>query len=131
MTDTVASTGRARTALLLTYTPRDGTNLDEYHDWLRQVDNPFFNSRPAVRRYVNWRVTDSRLGRADFTHFDLLEIEGDGGFDSVFGDAQIVAFARDWVRLWGRTPDPDAPDQSPNYHVYVCEQIAAPAGGRS
>jgi hypothetical protein len=30
------------------------------------------------------------------------------------------------VRLWGENPDPEAPDQSVNYHVYLCEQIAGP-----
>lgn len=123
---TTAPGSGGTTALLLTYTPRDGIDLDAYHEWLRRVDNPFFNGRPAVKRYVNWRVTESKLGVASFTHFDLLEIEGDGGFDSVFGDGVIVEFAREWVRLWGRVPDPDAPDQSANYHVYVCDRIAAP-----
>lgn len=122
MTDPVAPVK----ALLLTYTPRDGTNLKDYHQWLRDVDNPFFNGRPVVRRYVNWRVVESKLGDAAFTHFDLLEMAGSDGFDAVFGDGEIVAFARNWVRQWGRVPDPDAPDQSANYHVYVCEEIASP-----
>jgi hypothetical protein len=115
-----------RVALLLTYTPREGTNLAEYHDWLRRVDNPFFNGRPAVRRYENWRVVESKLGVASFTHFDLLEIEGAGGFEAVFGDPVIVDFAENWVRLWGKVPDPRHPDQSVNYHVYLCERVAAP-----
>ncbi len=123
----MSPTPRAPVALLLTYTPRDGVDLDAYHRWRREVDHPFFNGRPAVRRYVNWRVLEPKIGTPTFTHFDLLEIEGDGGFESVFGDEKIVAFARDWVRLWGRVPDPDAPDPSPNYHVYVCDQVAAPA----
>ena len=112
--------------LLLTYTPRRDVDLDAYHGWLRDVDNPFFNSRPVVRRYVNYRVVGSVLGAEGFTHFDLLEIEGDGGPDSVFGDAAIDAFARDWVRLWGEHPDPDLPDQSVNYRVMLCEPVAEP-----
>ncbi len=116
----------AAQALLLTYTPRRGVDLDDYHRWLREVDNPFFNSRPVVRRYVNYRIVAPVLGSEDFTHFDLLEIEGDGGADSVFGDAQIDAFARDWVRLWGEVPDPDLADQSVNYRVMLCEPVAAP-----
>lgn len=120
------STRTGAVALLLTYTPREGTNLADYHEWLQRVDNPFFNSRPPVRRYVNWRVVESKVGSADFTHFDLLEIDGDGGFESVFGDERIVQFAQNWVRQWGRVPDPEAADQSPNYHVYVCEAVAAP-----
>ncbi len=133
MNASTGAPGTARamtTALLLTYTPRAGTDLDDYHEWLRRVDNPFFNGRPAVRRYVNWRVVESKLGRADFTHFDLLEIEGDGGFEAVFGDPVIGEFAADWVRLWGRVPDPDAADQSVNYHVYLCEAVAAPPEAR-
>jgi hypothetical protein len=116
----------AKWALLLTYEPREGVDLDRYHDWLRAVDNPFFNGRPAVKHYANWRVADSKLGSAPFTHFDLLEIEGPTGYDAVFGDALIVAFARDWVRLWGKVPDPDTPDQAVNCHVCLCEHIAAP-----
>lgn len=112
--------------LLLTYTPRRGVDLDRYHGWLREVDNPFFNSRPVVRRYVNYRVVADVVGSEGFTHFDLLEIEGDGGADSVFGDAEIDAFARAWVRLWGEVPDPDLPDQSPNYRVMLCEPVASP-----
>jgi hypothetical protein len=112
--------------LLLTYTPRRGIDLDAYHRWLQEVDNPFFNSRPTVRRYVNYRVVKPVLGKERFSHFDLLEIEGDGGPDSVFGDNTIDAFARDWVRLWGEIPDPDAPDQSVNYRVLLCETVAAP-----
>lgn len=114
--------------LLLTYTPRRGVDLDEYHEWLRRTDNPFFNSRPVVRRYVNYRVVAPVLGTEPFTHFDLLEIEGDGGPDSVFGDAEIHDFARNWVRLWGEHTDPDLPDQSVNYRVLLCEPVAAPTG---
>ena len=117
-----------RQTLLLTYSPRPDVELDEYHRWLQQVDNPFFNGRPVVHRYVNYRVIAPVLGAESFTHFDILEIEGDGGPDSVFGDPEIHAFARDWVRKWGINPDPDAADQSVNYRVMLCEAIAAPCG---
>jgi hypothetical protein len=119
----------ARRTLLLTYTPRADADLDTYHRWLREVDNPFFNSRPVVHRYVNYKVAAPVLGAEEFTHFDILEIEGDGGPDSVFGDAEISEFARNWVRLWGIVPDPDAADQSVNYRVMLCETVAAPEGG--
>lgn len=112
--------------LLLTYTPRRDVDLDAYHRWLREVDNPFFNSRPVVKRYINYRVVGPVLGSEGFSHFDLLEIEGEGGADSVFGDPEINAFARAWVRLWGEVPDPDAEDQSVNYRVMLCEPVAAP-----
>lgn len=117
-----------RQCLLLTYTPRDDVDLDEYHRWLREVDNPFFNGRPVVRHYVNYRVAGPVQGEEDFTHFDILEIEGEGGPDSVFGDEEIAEFARAWVRKWGKNPDPDAADQTVNYRVSLCETVAAPEG---
>ena len=116
----------ARQTLFLSYTPRADVDLEEYHRWLQDVDNPFFNGRPTVRRYVNYRIVEAVLGSEDFTHFDILEIEGDGGAGSVFDDPEIAAFARDWVRLWGKVADPDAADQSVNYRVMLCETVAAP-----
>lgn len=116
----------ANKVLLLTYSPRDDVDLDEYHAWLRAVDNPFFNGRPTVKHYVNYRIAAPVQGIEDFTHFDILEIEGDGGPESVLGDAIIAEFARDWVRKWGNNPDPDAPDQTVNYRVSLCEPVAAP-----
>lgn len=112
--------------LLLTYTPRRDVDLDAYHHWLREVDNPFFNSRPIVRRYTNFRIAEPIIGSEGFTHFDLLEIEGNGDARSVFDDAEIDAFAKNWVRLWGEMPDPDLPDQSINYRVQLCEVVAQP-----
>lgn len=118
--------------LLLTYTPRAGVDLQEYHRWLAQVDNPFFNARPSVRRYVNYRIERSTQGEAGFTHFDLLDIASGADETSVFGDPEIAAFAREWVRLWGAVPDPDAVGQDANYHAHVCRAVAAPdrAAGR-
>lgn len=115
-----------RQSLLLTYTPRRGTILEDYHQWLREVDNPFFNSRPTVHKYVNYRISGPVQGNENFTHFDILEIEGEGGPNSVLGDEQIAAFARDWVRKWGAVPDPDHSDQVTNYRVSLCETVASP-----
>jgi hypothetical protein len=116
-----------RQTLLLTYTPRADVDLDTYHQWLRDVDNPFFNAQGVVHRYVNYRVVGPVLGQENFTHFDILEIEGDGGPDSIFGDGKISEFARDWVRKWGVDQDPDAPDQTVNYRVMLCEPVAQPS----
>lgn len=119
----------SKSTLLLTYTPREDVDLDAYHAWLREVDNPFFNGCPTVRRYVNYRIDSAVQGAENFTHFDILEIEGDGGVESVLGDEVIADFARDWVRQWGKVPDPDAPDQTVNYRVSLCATVAAPDAG--
>jgi hypothetical protein len=117
---------KAMATLMLTYTPRRDVDLEVYHKWLQEVDNPFFNSQPVVKRYVNYKVAGDVVGAVGFTHFDILEIEGDGGPESVFGDAQISAFAKNWVKLWGNVPDPDLADQSVNYQVVLVEAVAAP-----
>ena len=122
---------RSTAMLLLTYTPRDSIDLPQYHAWLRSTDNPFFNSRPSVHYYANWRVVASKLGSASFTHFDLLEIRDLQGYDAVFADSQIVQFAKNWVRQWGQNPDAEASDQSVNYQVFLCERIAAPASANA
>lgn len=126
--DSAPRKGRAnqKVMLLLTYTPRDDINLDDYHDWLRSTDNPFFNSRPSVKHYANWRVLEAKLGARTFTHFDLLEVRALDGYDEVFADPKIVAFAKEWVRKWGKVPDPGLKDESVNYQIYLCEQVAAP-----
>ena len=60
--------------LLLTYNLGEHVNQEEYEQWLRDVDNPFFNSVPGVKRYANWKVLDEKLGTVQFTHYDLLEM---------------------------------------------------------
>lgn len=112
--------------LLLTYTPRDDVMLEDYHRWLQEVDNPFFNSRPTVKHYTNWRVVEAKVGEQGFTHFDLLHADSLDGFGGVFGDEAIVEFARAWVAKWGQVPDPDRDDQSVNYQVSLCELVAGP-----
>jgi hypothetical protein len=120
---------RTGVMLLLTYTPREDTDLQAYHRWLREVDNPFFNSRAAVKHYANWRVVEPKVGAPSFTHFDLLYVEDLKGFEAVFGDEAVEKFAKEWVRKWGKVPDPELPDQSVNYHAYLCERIAGPDEG--
>jgi hypothetical protein len=47
-----------------------GVDLNLYHQRLSELDNPFFNRRPAVRRYVNYRMVDPVLGNEGLSHFD-------------------------------------------------------------
>lgn len=110
--------------VLLTYTPRADVDLGEYHRWLRETDNPFFNSRAVVRRYINYRVERSLMGGAGFTHFDVLEVEAGHEAEDVFADGEIAAFARAWLERWGVRPDD--PRDPVNYHVHVCRAVAAP-----
>ena len=43
--------------ILLTYRIRDGADADGYDDWLRTIDNPFFNAIPDAARFANFGAT--------------------------------------------------------------------------
>src|SRR5438477_577884 len=43
-------------AVFLTYTLPEDALARGYENWLRDVDNPFFNAIPGVGRYENWRI---------------------------------------------------------------------------
>jgi hypothetical protein len=102
--------------LFLPYTPRADSDARGYDQWLKTVDNPFFNSRPGVRHYSNWRLAS---GDANFTHFDFLLLESCFSPDDIWADAPLAAFAADWVRLWGVEPDGD-PAANYNCHIAQC-----------
>ena len=44
--------------ILITYNVREGAEADGYEQWLRDIDNPFFNSVPGIRHYTNWKVVE-------------------------------------------------------------------------
>ena len=77
-----------RAMLLLTYRLGDHVDAREYEQWLRDVDNPFFNTVPGVERYANWKVLDEKLGHVAFTHYDLLEIDDLAAWEKVWGNAE-------------------------------------------
>lgn len=114
-----------RAMLLLTYTLGEHVNHDEYEQWLREVDNPFFNSVPGVKRYANWKVLDEKLGTVQFTHYDLLEIDDLEAWEKVWGNEELQKFAQGWTQRWS-VHGPDEKYAGLNFQVMLCEEIAAP-----
>ena len=114
--------------ILLTYTPRAGTDLDEYDAWLRAVDNPFFNGVPGIARYTNWKVTGAR-SPVPFTHFDFMGLESLATAETVWQRQDMKDFTAEWRRLWGQGPE--ASDLSVNAHVYLFENEAGAGIARS
>jgi hypothetical protein len=110
---------------VLQYTPRADAASRGYDDWLRSVDNPFFNSVPGIALYENWKVHTPLLGTPDYTYFDLMYIDTAIGIEGVWSNPKVAAFAADWTRQWGKVADPNV-DQSVNYTVTICEEIAGP-----
>lgn len=110
---------------VLQYTPRADSADRGYEQWLRDVDNPFFNGVPGIVRYENWKVHAPLLGTPDYAYFDLMYLDGQAAIERVWSNPTVVEFAAEWTRKWGRVPDP-AVDQAVNYRVTICEEIAGP-----
>lgn len=124
MADATAPVG-----FFLSYTPREDALRRGYEAWLRETDNPFFNSVPGVHRYVNWRVASSPVPAVPFGWFDFLELDGRGAVDPVWSNVALQQFAANWTDLWGRVPD--AEDLSINYQVFLCEGRRTAAGSET
>jgi hypothetical protein len=114
-----------QTMLFLPYTPRADSAERGYEQWLRDVDNPFFNSRPPVLHYTNWKVAGGATEAFPYDYFDFLLIAPGKTAEDVWGDPPLAAFAADWVRLWGKEPDGDP---ALSYQCYLAEYVTGEAG---
>lgn len=84
------------TMVLIVYNTNADALARGYEPWLRETDCPFFNQIPGIAYYANWKVA----GPSDFSYFDFLVVE-DGQLEAVWFNAELDAFRREWVRLWG------------------------------
>lgn len=116
---------KRRAMILLTYRLGDQVDHAEYEAWLREVDNPFFNSVPGIVRYANWKVVDDMVGKVDFTHYDLLEVEDVDSWEKVWNNEELQAFAHAWTERWS-VHGTDPKYVGINYQVMLAEEIAAP-----
>ncbi len=112
-------------ALVLTYSPRDGAEDDGYADWVRRVDNPFFNAVPGIVGYTNWRITESG-GNVPYGYFDILGLQDLASFDRVWLSEDVRAFTAGWREKWGAEPGTDS---DLNSHVYLLERVSAKSAG--
>lgn len=116
-------TTRTSHAAFISYTPRADAHDRGYDDWLREVDNPFLNSIPAILSYTNWRVEGAVVGEPPYTDYDLMDIAGPEGWDAMVADDDMREFALGWIREWGQAPDGEMDE---NFQVNVAEVIATP-----
>lgn len=120
-----SSTSEFTAALVLTYSPREGAEDDGYADWVRRVDNPFFNAVPGIVRYSNWRIIK---GRCDlpYAYFDILVLQDLMSFDRVWLGDEVRAFRAEWRDKWGAEPGTDS---ALNSHVYLLELVSGKIAG--
>ena len=107
-------------ALVLTYSPRDRAEEEGYADWIRRVDNPFFNGVPGIVHYTNWRIVEG-MAKVPYGYFDILALEDSASFDSVWLSDDVRAFTAVWRDKWGAEPGTDS---DRNSHVYLCERVS-------
>jgi hypothetical protein len=120
---------RTRRSLFLPNTPRSDARARGYEDWLRTVDNPFFNSQPGIAGYSNFKVVEAKCGSVEYSDFDLVYIDEDKSFEDIFiGNAEAQQFARDWVTQWGQAPDDPDLASGVNFRACVAEVVASPDG---
>jgi hypothetical protein len=107
--------------ILIVYAIRSDAVANEYEDWVRRVDCPFFNAAPGIAQYVNWKVAGGRNVFAPRPYFDFLVMEGIESFDAVWLDPELNAFRRKWRELWGVTAVQDDGAQTP---TFLCRRVA-------
>lgn len=89
-------------AIFIAYTLPPDAEARGYDDWLRRVDNPFFNSIPGVHQYTNWKITSLDRGTVNgWTHFDFLGLISRDDMDRVWFSPQLTEFRANWVKEWG------------------------------
>ncbi len=112
------------TLLVLTYDIHPDHDPAEYEQWLRDVDCPFWNAQPGVRRYENWKVGAAKVGDAGWPYFDLIWLDEGETFESIMGSPPIQEFAGRWIARWGL--EPDAEDPTRNFRAVAAELVAGP-----
>jgi len=109
--------------IFIPYVPRADAAARGYHQWLRDVDAPFFNSVPGIFHYSNWEVNNPPAGH--FTHCSFMYLDP-ALADGVWSNPDVVAFAAGWTQAWGI--DPAADDMAVNYHSYQLRLRSGHAG---
>jgi hypothetical protein len=107
------------TMLFITYSVRADADHLVYEEWLRQVDNPFFNAVPGIVHYSNWKISAGAHALAPNVYFDFLGLDSPAALDFVWNDAAVNAFRHRWRLRWGIA---DPSDHAANSQIYLCER---------
>lgn len=88
--------------IFIPYRLPDGAEARGYAPWLRDVDNPFFNSIPGIHHYANWRIGQMLRGAApDWDWFDFKGLTTEDDLERVWFSPDLDMFRRKWLELWG------------------------------
>lgn len=95
--------------VLITYTPGPAGRTPQYEQWLRDEDNPFFNTIEGIGEYSNWKIIAPAGIELPWTHFDFLVLATPADLEPVWFSGRLDEFRRNWIARWGygagtRTP---------------------------
>ena len=92
----------AKRMIFIPYALPEGAEARGYAPWLQSVDNPFFNAISGIHHYANWtceRVLSGPPPQWDW--FDFKAIRDDADLEAVWFNADLDAFRKKWLELWG------------------------------
>lgn len=87
--------------VFLTYTLPADAIARGYEPWLRETDNPFFNSIGGVGRYENWRIERMQTTSLGYTHYDFMFVASEAELERGWFDPRLDEFRKGWIRKWG------------------------------
>ncbi len=96
----------ARKLVLLTYDIKPGSDLEEYAQYIRDVDYRKFRQNDGILDYANFVIRKNVRGEEWFKHFDLMYVDdldayhADGKLH--YGDPVILEHAAQWRDKWSR-----------------------------
>ena len=94
--------GSCPALVFITYTPGPGAEARGYEQWLRDLDNPFFNAIPGIRHYANWQIERVLAGAPlGYGYLDFQGLEAPEDLERVWFNPDLDRFRHEWVKLWG------------------------------
>jgi hypothetical protein len=113
---------RSSAVVFLGYETKPGTDAGEYEAFLREEDNPFFNTVDGIVRYENWKVEQTVGRELAWPYFDLMFLEDPAALDRVWGNTALQEFSAGWVERFGVVPD----DGGAHFEGGLGRVVAAP-----
>jgi len=99
----------ARKLVLLTYDIKPGSDLEEYAQYIRDVDYRKFRQNDGILDYANFVIRKNVRGEEWFKHFDLMFVDDLDAFHAEgklhHGDPAVLDHAAGWRAKWGSDPE--------------------------
>lgn len=94
--------GQSAAMIFIPYRLPEGAEARGYADWLRAVDNPFFNAIPGIHHYANWKRAEMLAGQAPgWDWFDFKGLTFPEDLERVWFNPELDQFRKGWLELWG------------------------------